>query len=155
MTIERTVFISCGFPVIALSFCLVQPLATDFEAVTRTHCQTIRNFLPSVSAAIGHNAQTVFLWFFLIILHVPSRFKLAKQLNQAYNSLLAQIYTSDFVVDLKTHEMEKFRRLKYFIQSCYILNKCEIIGLVILTLFTSNTNYGNFFFIFQNSFCLN
>jgi hypothetical protein len=140
--IDNIVFQSCFLPAFALFFCVVYPLVTNFDNVTATHCADIINILPSVSAAIGNSGTTVLMWLIIILMHTPARFKLARRLNKTYKTIFAQIYTPEYIISLKKNELKRFYRIKYFTKLSYCCNKFEIYGLIILTLFTSNSNYG-------------
>lgn len=141
MNIELIALISTVLPVFALSFCYLYPLLADYETINRTHCNA-RNFLPSVSAAISYSPQTSILWFFLILAHTPFRFKLAKCLNETYKKLFARIYTSEFLSTQSMEEYKNFLKFRKMMYISHLVNKIEIIGLLVLSTFTSMSNYG-------------
>jgi len=137
-----TILISGLLPTLALAYVLLVPLLTDFEAVTRTHCYLAKNFLPSVSAAIGHNFWTTIIWFACISLHTPFRFKLARQLNACYRLVLGQAFTEERLAEMSVAELVKYKRLVRLADYSHWFNWLEIVGLLVLSVFSSNGNYG-------------
>ena len=141
MNIEFIVICSTLCPLIALAYCFTYPILVDFKHITNTHCNT-KNFLPSVSATISYSPMTSVLWFLLILIHTPFRFKLAKYLNETYKKLFARKYTSDYLVSKDIIEYKNFKLVRKQIFYAYQVNKIEIIGLFILSTCTSDANYG-------------
>ncbi len=138
------IFLSGILPTVALFYVIAVPLLTDFESITRTHCYRAKNFLPSVSAAIGYNFSTILIWFTLISLHTPFRFKLANQINSCYRVILEKMLTQPFE-DMSVPELIKYKRLIRCVRYSHWFNRLEIIGLLLLSVFSSNGNYGKFF----------
>ncbi len=109
--------------------------------------QQVPNVLPSVSAAIGYDSCTNIVWFIFILTHAPFRFKLAKALDDTYKNLFKSFKSSKLLAGNEENKYSNFnRQLKsmnvfYF---SHLFNKIEITGLIILTIFTSNSSYGNF-----------
>ena len=102
----------------------------------------VRNFMPSVSSAISYSSHTVAVWCLLIVVHCPFRFQLARRLNDTYKLLLAQIFTPTYLVTLTHAEFAEFVRLRRCLYASYALNRLEIVGLLTLSIFNSNLNYG-------------
>jgi hypothetical protein len=98
--------------------------------------------LPSVSAAIGFNFQTSTIWFLLIFIHTPFRFIIARQLHQGYKKYISKLFESQYVLSLTRAETLKLKRLRQFVTIAYLINQLEILGLLILSTFTSSTSYG-------------
>ncbi|CAF0884987.1 unnamed protein product [Brachionus calyciflorus] len=140
MNIELIAKCSAIFPLTALAYCYIYPILIDFNQITKTHCNT-KNFLPSVSAAISYSPMTSIFWFLLILIHTPFRFMLAKCLNETYKKLFARKYTSMYLASSGHYEYKKYLKLRKNIYFAYQINKIEIIGLFILSTFTSNANY--------------
>ena len=140
MNTQIVVLISASLPVIALSYCFVFPLIVDFRGATRTHCQN-KNFFPSVSAAISYNGSTMLLWALLLSVHTPFRFKLAKRTYQTYMKLFQKIYDETDILSNSNDRFSEFNQIKSLLYVTYQVNKIEIIGLLILSLFPSMTNY--------------
>lgn len=136
-----SILLSGVLPSFALSYVYLIPLLYDFQAVTRTHCRGTKNVLPSVSAAIGYSEQTSFLWFVCIALHTPFRFKLAKLLNGVYKKILAQVYDADFLLGLSLQELRQFKKVERMTKVSYWLNAFEVTGLLVLSIYTSSSNY--------------
>jgi hypothetical protein len=141
MSESATVFISGFLPFLALSYVVLVPLFSDFDVATRTHCGN-KNVLPSVSSAIGYSQQTTTLWFLLISIHTPFRFKLASCLNAIYRKLLAQIYSGEFLVGLGLQELRHLRCLERLVKWSYWCNCLEIAGLFVLSVFTSTNDFA-------------
>lgn len=135
------VFMSGFCPTFALTYVLLIPLMTDFNAVTRTHCYRAVNYLPSVSAAIGYSFQTTVIWFLCILIHTPYRFKLAKLLNNCYKKVRGSVYTSECLLSLSVNEIRRYKQTENLVKYSLWFNKLEIIGLVVLSVFSSNGNY--------------
>ena len=101
-----------------------------------------------MSAAIGYDAYTNIVWFILILTHAPFRFKLAKALNETYKTLFKSFKSSKLLTGSEENKYANFNRqlksMNIFYLS-HLFNKIEIIGLIILTIFTSNSSYGKDF----------
>lgn len=141
MKIEFVVACSTLCPLIALAFCYIYPILSDFNQINKTHCN-VYNFLPSVSATISYNPLTSFFWFALILIHTPFRFILARYLNDFYRSQFSRSLPNDFIPFSYKSEYLKFVSIRKRVFYAYQINKIEIIGLFILSMFTSNSNYG-------------
>ena len=109
------------------------------------------NVLPSVSAAISYDGFTNIVWFIFILTHAPFRFKLAKTLHETYKTLFKSIKTSNLLIN--NEEATKYSNFNRQLNSMrifyfsHLFNKIEIIGLIMLTIFTSNSSYGMCYFL--------
>lgn len=140
-----------GFlPTFALTYIILVPMFYDFKEVTRTHCVGTKNVLPSVSAAIGYSAQTTVIWFLCIALHTPFRVQLAKIINNLYKKMLSQIYDADFLLGLSLQELRQFKKIERYTKISYWFNIIEIIGLLVLSIFSSSGDYE----MHKNGFCM-
>lgn len=100
------------------------------------------NVLPSVSAAIGFSFETAYFWLVCILIHTPFRFKIASQANKSYERSLQAAYGPDSFYKLEKKDSNEYDLLRRLACLAYLLNRSEIIGLIILSIFTSNGNYG-------------
>ena len=64
-------------------------------------------------------------------------------------SSFARTFTQEYIVQLKRHQLAEFVRIRNYVSLAHILNKSEIIGLLVLSTFTSNVNYGKWFSYFK------
>jgi hypothetical protein len=99
-----------------------------------------------VSAAIGYSSHTFAVWCLFIVVHCPFRFQLARSLNNTYKLLLAQIFTPNHLASLSHEEFGRFVRIRRCLYASYALNRIEIIGLLILSIFNSNFNFGKWYY---------
>ncbi|EEB20288.1 fgf receptor activating protein, putative [Pediculus humanus corporis] len=109
-------------------FCVIWSILYNFEEANATHC-SVENFLPSISAAIGHFYPQIYVWNTSVILQMIPRLKIATIYLHYYSSVI--------------HE-------KYF-HLCYlswIFNICELWALLGLSLITSTSNYNIHAFCF-------
>lgn len=113
----------------AFLFCIFWSVIFDFERSTFTHCD-VRNYLPSISAAIGNYEPQKMVWRMSIVFHLP--FRLA----------VAHIYMKYY----KEH-IRKNRRL--FANVAVSLNVIENFALLSLSLWTSSDSYD----MHRNAFC--
>ena len=105
-------------------FCVIWSILYNFEEANATHC-SVENFLPSISAAIGHFYPQIYVWNTSVILQMIPRLKIATIYLHYYSSVI--------------HE-------KYF-HLCYlswIFNICELWALLGLSLITSTSNYSKY-----------
>lgn len=100
--------------------------------------------MPSVSAAIGYSFRTAFFWLICIMIHAPFRFKVAKLINKSYEKSIVYAYSSDNIYKMRKSDTS-IDCLKQLIRLAYHSNRCEIVGLIILSTFTSNSNYGKYY----------
>uniref|UniRef100_A0A1I8PZK5 CWH43-like N-terminal domain-containing protein n=1 Tax=Stomoxys calcitrans TaxID=35570 RepID=A0A1I8PZK5_STOCA len=112
----------------AFLFCIFWSVVFDFERSTITHCD-VRNYLPSISAAIGNYEPQKSIWRISIILHLPARLP------------MAYIYYNYY----KEH-IRKNRRI--FAQIAVALNVIENFALLSLSIWTSSGSYD----IHRNAF---
>ncbi|XP_075153216.1 post-GPI attachment to proteins factor 2-like [Haematobia irritans] len=120
-----------AFPKIAISaislalgaflFCIIWSVVFDFERATFTHCD-VKNYLPSISAAIGNYEPQKSVWRIAIILHLPARLA------------VSHIY-------YKYYKEQIRRNRRIFAQIAVSLNVIENIALLSLSLWTSSDSY--------------
>lgn len=150
MKAEFVVACATACPLIALAFCYIYPILVDFKHINKTHCN-VYNFLPSVSATISYNPLTSLFWFILILIHTPFRFILAKYLHEFYKNQFSHKISEDYVPFVNKTDYLRLSSVRRRAFYAYQINKIEIIGLFILSMFTSNSNYGliiDFFWFF-------
>ncbi len=108
--------------------------------------------LPSVSAAISYTPFTSFVWFVCIALHTPLRFILARRVYQTYKRIFAGVFEPENLARMSQEDVKYFALLRKLSFLAFQFNLAEVMGLLILSIFTSMTNFGNFvifIFIFQ------
>ncbi|KAH9492373.1 Post-GPI attachment to proteins factor 2 [Bulinus truncatus] len=118
--------IVCGLPLFATFFCVVWSLLFDFEKSTATHCR-VKNYLPSISAAIGGFTPQRYVWRVCIALHATPRFMIAK----AYYNFHTSVHVG------KHNEI--YRTIAALTSLCHMI---EISALVGLTYISSTENHG-------------
>ncbi|XP_054160755.1 post-GPI attachment to proteins factor 2-like [Oppia nitens] len=74
-------------PLMAFFLCVFWSLVFDFETSTSTHCG-VRNFLPSISAAIGAFSPQKYIWRLAIGLHSMARYVIAYMYYNRFDSKL-------------------------------------------------------------------
>jgi len=114
--------LTVSLPLGGFIFCVVWALYIDREAATYTHCG-VRNYLPSVSAAMGHFPVSQTVWRVCIALHAAPRFAIS---DMYYRYLKAMLFS---------------RTLPFTRITC-ALNVLENIGLIGLTYVSSTENYS-------------
>ncbi|CAG5118200.1 unnamed protein product [Candidula unifasciata] len=117
--------IVCGLPLFATFFCVVWSLMFDFHASTATHCK-VRNYLPSVSAAIGGFSPQRYVWRICICLHATPRLMIAI----AYYSYHTSVHFG--------RDNELYKTVAALASLCNIV---EVSSLVALTYISSNENH--------------
>ena len=127
----RFSFVVVSLPLTSFLFCVICCLLFYFERSTDTHCH-VRNYLPSISAAIGNYQPQRFIWQLAIILHGLPRFFIAGFYHKRYQSIIR-------------------KRWRWLAALATVLNIVENISLQGLTYFTSVDHYEkhkNFFVTF-------
>lgn len=119
-------FAVVSLPFVAFIFCVSWSLIFFFERATSTHC-SVRNYLPSISAAIGNYQPQRFVWQVAILLHAFPRLLVALQYLRHYKRIIRN----------------NQRRFAYL---AFLLNVIENITLIGLSLWTSIDDYGEFSF---------
>lgn len=95
----------------------------NFEKATETHCK-VYNFLPSVSAAIGHYKPQKSIWETVIAIQAITRALVFYMYIQYYKK----------TTYAWARGMTNFALLSYFLEN---------VALVTLSFWSSNENYGN------------
>lgn len=114
-----------SLPFFAFLFSILWSLLFFFERSTSTHC-SVRNWLPSISAAIGNYQPQRFVWQFAILVHALPRFLITHQYYTYYNEIIRK----------------NRRPIAY---TACIFNVVENLALVGLSVWTSLEDYGKFF----------
>lgn len=76
-----------SLPLGAFTFCVLWSVIFDFERSTFTHCD-VRNYLPSISAAIGSYNPPKLVWRLAICLHLPPRLAMCKMYLEYYKDAI-------------------------------------------------------------------
>lgn len=111
----------CMLPFLSFAFCVGYSLWSYFERATATHCG-VRNYLPSISAAIGNYQPQRFVWQLAILLQVIPRLTVIYQYYQLYQVIVRK----------------NRRPIAY---TACIFNVVENLALVGLSLWTSIDDY--------------
>lgn len=112
----------------------------------------VKNLLPSVSSAISFDGRTTLFWLLCILLHSPFRFMLAKRLNFAYKNYFAKIYKAEYLANLNFADYKSVLRMRNFTYFSLQVNRIEIAGLIILSLFPSHGIFGKIIYFFLSLF---
>lgn len=110
-----------SLPLFSFIFCVIWSVIYYFERSTSTHCD-VRNYLPSISAAIGNYEPQRFIWQLSICLHIIPRF------------IIARMYFKHYIDIIRINR----RSIIYLL---YYTNLIENIALLILSLWTSSEHY--------------
>lgn len=116
-------------PLASFLFCVGYSMYFFNEQSTSTHCH-VKNYLPSISAAIGSFQPQAIIWQLSIILHFPARLTITWMYLQSYQK-----------------NIRKNRKSIAYL-AC-IINVIENFTLLGLSLYTSIDSYGNY----QNKLC--
>lgn len=125
-------FAICTLPFFSFVFCVGYSLWSYFERATATHCN-VRNYLPSISAAIGNYQPQRFVWQLAILIQVIPRLTVTHQYYGLYEVIVRK----------------NRRPIAY---TACIFNVVENLALVGLSLWTSIDNYGNLSLLKSQSF---
>lgn len=112
----------CTLPFFSFVFCVGYSLWSYFERATATHCN-VRNYLPSISAAIGNYQPQRFVWQLAILIQVIPRLTVTYQYYRLYEVIVRK----------------NRRPIAY---TACIFNVVENLALVGLSLWTSIDDYG-------------
>lgn len=123
-------FYVVSLPLLSFVFCVVWCVIFFFERSTSTHCG-VRNFLPSISAAIGNYQPQRFIWQSAISVHFIPRLVVAKVYLDFYREVIR-------------------KNRMYLAKIALYLNVVENFALLSLTLWTSSEHYE----IHKASFCI-
>ncbi|XP_011637417.1 post-GPI attachment to proteins factor 2-like [Pogonomyrmex barbatus] len=109
-------------PFLAFLFCVAWSVFFNFEHSTSTHCQ-VYNFLPSISAAIGHYRPQRDVW------------KIAIALQAIVRTLVFMLY-------YRYYKEHVYKWAQYLSNIALVMYAIENISLVTLSFWTSNENYA-------------
>lgn len=120
----KIAWLTVSLPFFGFIFCILWSMYYNFEKSTETHCK-VYNFLPSVSAAIGHYRPQKDIWEIVISIQAFTRILVLYMYYKYYNE---SVYKW-------AQGMTNFALVSYFLEN---------VGLVILSYWSSNENYGEF-----------
>lgn len=78
-----------SLPLLSFIFCVIWSILFHFERATYTHCE-VRNFLPSISSAIGGFSPQRHVWRIAIAIHAGPRLLVARMYYRYYQGILYQ-----------------------------------------------------------------
>ncbi|KAL5279368.1 PGAP2.2 family protein [Megaselia abdita] len=119
-----------SLPLFSFLFCVIWCVLFYFERSTATHC-SVRNYLPSISAAIGNYQPQRFIWQLAICVHFIPRLVIAK------------VYLDFYIEVIRKDRM-------HLAKIALSLNVVENFALLVLSLWTSSEHYE----IHKVSFCI-
>ncbi|XP_020285304.1 post-GPI attachment to proteins factor 2-like [Pseudomyrmex gracilis] len=119
---SKVAWFTVSLPFLAFIFCVVWSVLYNFEHSTSTHCQ-VYNFLPSVSAAIGHYKPQRDIWKTAIALQAIVRTLILKMYYQYYR---------DHV----------YKWAQYLANIALVMYAIENTSLVTLSFWTSDESYA-------------
>ncbi|XP_058804233.1 post-GPI attachment to proteins factor 2-like isoform X2 [Phymastichus coffea] len=121
ISFSRIAWFTVSLPFCGFAFCIIWSILYNFEQATETHCN-VYNFLPSVSAAIGHYRPQKHIWEFTIAV-------------QAIIRLLVLFMYYEYYKDTAykwARGITNFALFSYFLENT---------ALVTLSFWSSNENY--------------
>ncbi|XP_035734245.1 post-GPI attachment to proteins factor 2-like [Vespa mandarinia] len=122
ISFSRLAWVTVSIPLFAFIFCIIWSVLYNFDHATATHCK-VYNFLPSVSATIGHYRPQRDVW------------KLAIAIQSVTRMLVLIMYYRYY----KEHVYKWARYISNIVLSTYIV---ENISLITLSFWTSDSNYA-------------
>ncbi|XP_018359721.1 PREDICTED: post-GPI attachment to proteins factor 2-like isoform X2 [Trachymyrmex cornetzi] len=128
---SRVAWFTVFLPFLAFIFCVAWSVLYNFEHSTSTHCQ-VYNFLPSISAAIGHYRPQKDVW------------KTAVALQALLRTLVFTLY-------YRYYKEHVYKWAEFLSNIALVMYAIENTSLVTLSFWTSNENYA--YYIMKN--CLN
>ncbi|KAL2749001.1 post-GPI attachment to proteins factor 2-like isoform X1 [Vespula maculifrons] len=121
ISFSRLAWVTVSIPLFAFIFCVIWSVLYNFEHATATHCK-VYNFLPSVSATIGHYRPQKDIWKLAIATQVITR------------TLVLIMYYRYY----KEHVYKWARYISNIVLAAYIV---ENLSLVTLSFWSSDSNY--------------
>ncbi|XP_029170125.1 post-GPI attachment to proteins factor 2-like [Nylanderia fulva] len=118
---SKVAWLTVSLPFLAFVFCVIYSILYNFEHSTSTHCQ-VYNFLPSVSAAIGHYRPQRDVWKTAIALQAVGR-------------------TLVFMLYYRYYREHVYIWARYLSNIALVMYAIENTSLVTLSFWTSNENY--------------
>lgn len=122
LSFSKIAWFTVSLPFLGFIFCIIWSILYNFEKATETHCN-VYNFLPSVSAAIGHYKPQKNVWEFTIAIQATIR---AIVLYMYYRYYRETAYRW-------AKGITNFALLSYLLENA---------ALVTLSFWSSNENYG-------------
>ncbi|XP_012221154.1 post-GPI attachment to proteins factor 2-like [Linepithema humile] len=119
---SKVAWFTVALPFLAFIFCIVWSILYNFEHSTSTHCQ-VYNFLPSVSAAIGHYRPQRDVWKIAI-------------------AVQAIVRTLVFLMYYRYYKEHVYKWAQYLSNIALVMYVIENVSLVTLSFWTSNENYA-------------
>ncbi|XP_029674553.1 post-GPI attachment to proteins factor 2-like [Formica exsecta] len=118
---SKVAWLTVSLPFLAFVFCVAWSVLYNFEHSTSTHCQ-VYNFLPSVSAAIGHYRPQRDVWKTAI-------------------ALQAIVRTLVFMMYYRYYKEHVYIWARYLSNVALVMYAIENTSLVTLSFWTSDENY--------------
>ncbi|XP_071569849.1 post-GPI attachment to proteins factor 2 [Temnothorax nylanderi] len=119
---SRVAWFTVFLPFLAFVFCVAWSVLYNFEHSTSTHCQ-VYNFLPSISAAIGHYRPQRDVWKTAI-------------------ALQAIVRTLVFTLYYRHYKEHVYKWAQYLSNIALVMYAIENTSLVTLSFWTSDENYA-------------
>ncbi|XP_032666018.1 post-GPI attachment to proteins factor 2-like [Odontomachus brunneus] len=122
ISFAKVAWLTVALPFLAFTFCVAWSILYNFEHSTSTHCQ-VYNFLPSVSAAIGHYKPQRNIW------------KTAIALQAIIRILVCRLY-------YRYYKENIYKWAQYLSNIALIMYIVENVSLVTLSFWSSDENYA-------------
>jgi hypothetical protein len=123
ISVSKIAWFTVSLPFCSFLFCILWSILYNFDHATETHCK-VYNFLPSVSAAIGHYKPQKNIWEIAIASQAIIRTLVLYMYYRYYRETAYKW----------ARNMTNFALLSYFLENT---------ALVTLSFWSSNENYGN------------
>ncbi|XP_013390572.1 post-GPI attachment to proteins factor 2 isoform X2 [Lingula anatina] len=127
ISMQRLSCICCSLPLFGFLACVGTSLYLHFEGATATHCG-VRNYLPSISAAIGGFTPEKYIWRICIGLHCAPRYMMPFMYYRYFQNSMDNV-------------KQKFAFTLMLWTAC-LSHVIEISSLVGLTFISSSENRG-------------
>ncbi|KAK3594532.1 hypothetical protein CHS0354_023588 [Potamilus streckersoni] len=124
--------ITMFLPIFATLFCVIYSVLYDFKESTATHCK-VKNYLPSISSAIGGFTPQRYVWRICIALHSAPRMLVASSYYRFHSDV---------------HAGPRNNLYQLLVKICISLHVIENLALVLLTFISSTENHA----VHENSF---
>lgn len=122
ISFSKVAWVTVLCPFASFIFCVLWSIMYNFEEATYTHCN-VKNYLPSISAAIGSFSPQKYVWKLAICIHFVPRLMISRMYREYYSKVLQL-------------------QARYLVNTACMLNVIENFALLGLTLVSSSQNYG-------------